>query len=146
MATAQDNYTSLVKNRITPLLRSEGFKGSSNNYMFTSTNCWGLVGVQRYRWSNQEIVRFTINIAVVPRSDWEAARRGKGLPPREPRANAHSWPGQWWRIGSLLPEPKDTWWSVSGDEDWESVAHEVLSALTSWGLPAMWALLRTCDT
>jgi hypothetical protein len=41
------------------------------------------------------------------------------------------------RLGELLPTPDDRWWDAASDEDARRASEEVLSLLTSYGLPAL---------
>jgi hypothetical protein len=68
--------------------------------------------------------------------------------PARPTANTqvYGFPGRWWRIGELLPHVSDNqfgdkWWWLRVGEDYVPLAEEVVSALRTWGVPALRAEL-----
>jgi hypothetical protein len=63
-AAAQDLYDQLVKQSLSPALRSLGFTGSGGRYSLRNEDCWVLVGFQKSAYSDGDEVRFTVNLLV----------------------------------------------------------------------------------
>jgi hypothetical protein len=39
------------------------------------------------------------------------------------------------RIGALLPDGKDRWWTLHADEDWSAMTKEIVSAVETYVIP-----------
>jgi hypothetical protein len=143
VSTAQETFRRMIKTHLAPGLRALGFKGSGRNYELPCPDHWVMLGLQGSKWSDSGEALFTINLLVVSRSVWERERAQ--LPYLGPKPKPNQLPGTfaWWeRIGSLMPEREDKWWTVKAGMDTEDLSREVLLAVESYGLPAMRAQLR----
>ena len=128
----------MVKEQIAPRLRALGFKGSGGKYEYRSPEHWAMIGLQKSAYSDSSEVRFTMNVLVVRRDVWDATRVERPHLPKKPTANAF-W-GNWvWqhRIGGLLPDNRDLWWTVAAGLPTDSLADAVLWAVEDFVLPAM---------
>lgn len=96
-----------------------------------------MLGFQKSAFSDANQIRFTINVAVVSRDVWEAARKKwPELPPR-PTVNVPQGPVWWRRLGHLITTGEDIWWVVEAGMDTAELADAVLRAVEDYGLPAM---------
>ena len=135
--TAQDAYTSIMRDRVAPVLREEGFHGSGQVFTLPSDSHYALLGFQRRRVSDRQRVLFTVNVSAVDREAWATAVAEK--PALGDRPNANTFYGAWAeqaRIGQLLPGPEgDKWWEVTPGASLGALADDVLGALTSYAVP-----------
>lgn len=112
-ATAQELYDAAIKQRVSPALRDLGFRGSGGRYHLPSESHWVLLGLQKSAYSDRAEIRFTVNLAVIPRSVWEAKRSELSYLNERPSAGVIY--GPWAahaRIGSLTPGGEDKWWRI----------------------------------
>lgn len=129
MGAAQDRFTSILKDHWTPVLRELGFRGSGKIYVLPDPDDWAMLGFQGSRYSNSELLTFTINLMVVGKDDWEAARERHQSYSKRPSPNTIARHRYVQRIGHLLGRG-DYWWSVHADGRGESaVIEEVAAAL-----------------
>ena len=88
MATAQNKYRQLLKDYLSPALRSRGFVGSGGKYRLPDDKAYVLLGCQKNKWNTEDAVEFTINISVIGKQAWEAGREIQGeWMGKEPRPN-----------------------------------------------------------
>ncbi|GAA3443351.1 DUF4304 domain-containing protein [Planomonospora venezuelensis] len=126
----------MLRDEIAPPLRELGFVGSGQVYRLPDDRHWALLGFQRSTGSTWELLRFTVNLSVVPKELWEQRRSAGRLPPR-PAPSTYYGPWTWWsRIGKLLPDGGDHWWDVGPAPD-PAVASDVLAGVRDFALPAL---------
>jgi hypothetical protein len=135
--TAQEAFTKMLKEDVAPALRRLGFKGSGQRYELPSDTHWAIIGFQKFSWSNQERVEFTLNITVVGKDEWERARKKRPYLSAKPSANTGGGVGWEERIGNLTPEKEERRWAVAADRPTEPVAGDVVGAIRDFALPAM---------
>src|SRR5215211_665604 len=114
---AQDLFRAMLREQLAPELRRLGFKGSGQHYDLRADggDC-ALLGFQKDAASTGGHVRFTINLVVV---------RGSG---------ELCWRD---RIGSLLDDPHDHWWTIRVGDDIAPVADHVLWLVRERALPQL---------
>lgn len=140
--TAHDAFMSMMRDHVGPELLRLGLKGSGRHFEQPSETDWFLVGFQGSKFNTKETAKYTINLTVVSRAAWKAARAGRPHLPVRPRANISYGPFGWnSRIGTLMPGGQDRWWTLTASGPTEVVGAEMLAALTDWGLPAARARL-----
>lgn len=138
MTTAQEVYKVMLKEHLSPGLRGLGFKGSAGAYELPSETHWMVLGVQASAYSSADGMTFTLNCQVVSHSTWDAMRAERGYLGAKPKPNTVAGSFVWWsRIGELLPEGEDKWWSLRPGDDPAPIAREVLQAVRDFALPAM---------
>lgn len=119
--TAQETFSAFLKDRLAPVLRSLGFKGSGARYRLDRSEYQGTVGFQKDRDSTRAVVGFTINVSAghVP------TKRG------------------YWseRIGHLMPEFADLWWRVPHGADTDELLADVVLSIRDYALVALDAVL-----
>jgi Domain of unknown function (DUF4304) len=115
-----------------------GFKGSGQSFTLPSESHWVLVGFQKSTYSNADAVRFTINVTVVSKRRWRKAQGEHSYLSDRPSANI-SYGGFAWqrRIGQLVPDVEDKWWTVGTGRPTGSVSVEVLDAIRVYAVPAI---------
>jgi len=155
--TAQDVFKRLLRDSVAPELRRQGLKGSGSAYVLPDAAFWAQVGFQRSTSSNDDLVKFTINLKVtdkewwdeqrrddsplkdtpppgVEQISWDAHRLERSVYPPRPSANT-SGEGRIERLGQLIPGNEvHHWWSLSADNA-EGVMEDALQALLNYGFP-----------
>ena len=142
--TAQEAFTMMVKEQIAPALRELGFKGSGQRFVLPSPDHWAQIGLQKFTWSNRDVVDFTANVTVVRRDDWDAQRAEQPHLPQRPAPNVFYGTYSWQkRIASLIPgHAHDKTWRVSPDRPMEPVADDFVATIRDYALPAMRKRMR----
>ena len=136
--TAQETFGSMMKDQISPGLRTLGFKGSGQAFTLPDDGHFAQVGFQKSTYSDSTAVRFTINVSVIPFDAWAEARLRKPYLPAKPSPSVLYGSPFWQkRLGQLLPGGEDTWWLVHAGQDTTSVANEVVTAISTYVLPEM---------
>ena len=129
----------MLRDQIGPAMRLEGFVGAGSEWTLPDPDYLAMLGIQRSKFSNADLVRFTVNLRVTSRADWITARSTSPLLPVWPKVNVHYSvePGWTARIGKLMDEPRDHWWVLRVDEEPEPVASDVMAAIRSLAMPAI---------
>lgn len=137
----------MLKETISPGLRSLGFTGSGGRYLLPSETHWARIGFQKSAYGPEQQVRFTFNISVVSKADWQRIRANydklanleKPSPTvgHGPRGTFH-----WERIGLLMPEQRDLWWNVDSTTDTHALGRVVISHVEAFALPAILAIVN----
>jgi Domain of unknown function (DUF4304) len=141
--TAQEAFTTMVKEQIAPSLRELGFKGSGQRFTLPDEKLWAQIGLQKFSWSDPDAVEFTANVPVVRRDVWEQERLRSPHLPKQPAPNIFYGTYAWQtRIGNLLPERDEKRWRVEPDRPTEPVAEEFVAAIREYALPAMRKRMR----
>lgn len=146
MDTAQLIFKDWTKEQLAPALRSLGFKGSGQSFTLPDADCWALLGVQKSTSSSADLVKFTLNLSVANRQLWVDLRNWEHYwMAARPSANSQS-PGQTMRrIGSVLPNGQDKWWSIATGASSDSLgalSAEIESAVREFGLPELQRLIE----
>ncbi len=122
-------FQRLLKN-LRPLMAASGFRRRSQNLICETPECWGVINVQKSRYSPVDEKSFTINLAIASKRILEYEGKSTSAPP--PSYACH------WaeiRIGSLMPDLKDKWWNLSDEASYTSVEGEVRKALSDLAIP-----------
>lgn len=120
----------MVKACLTRFLASNGF--SVKNYV-----AWRpindtvlLIEIQKDKKHNSEdVIRFTVNIGI----SIDALRKFEAIPEVLPPTLAKCHWRQ--RLGRLMPQEADLWWSVADNEDATLVCEQILKGLSDFALP-----------
>jgi len=129
-------YAELMKSAFAPALRAEGLKGSAGRFDLPSDEYWAQLGFQKSAFSDGREVRYTINLSVIARADWETHAAAKPHLGKQPTPTLHygSWANQI-RIGSLTPSGEDKWWRIVRDAPADAVRDETLADLVGLAIP-----------
>jgi hypothetical protein len=140
MAVAQDVFRRLVKDEIAPALRRLGFKGSGQRFELPSETHIAILGIQKSTSSTADVVRFTANLTVGVREEWERERKQQRLPEETPSPNTVYMLDSLWqeRIGALIPGAGgDRWWEIRARADNADVAADFVAAVRDYALPEL---------
>ena len=138
----QEIFSAFLKEKVAPNLRSAGLNGSGQNYYIKSDSHWALIGFQKSTSSSSLEVKFTINLYVVSKKEWEAGREESSYFPEKPTANI-SWRIGWnKRIGYLISGNSDFWWSLTEKADLNKISQHVVESITEKAIPAMRAQMQ----
>jgi hypothetical protein len=133
--TAQEAFKEMLQSAISPALRALGFKGSGQTFELADERFWALLGFQKSLASDRSMVKFTVNFCVIDKAQYSAREEASYLPPK-PMPNIRGGPGWWERIGEVLPQRHDVWWTLRGGPA-AALAQKVVLAIAAHGLPAM---------
>lgn len=143
---AQELYAALIKDHISPALRSLGLVGSGGRYSLPSETHWSRIGFQKSAYSDRQEIRFTVNLLVVSRNAWDEFRLQNPHIGKEPSATIwYGSPVATTRLGTLMPDQEDQWWQVGPAFDSALTAQDVILNLERYGLPWLRARMSQPD-
>jgi hypothetical protein len=116
---------------LSPVLRQDGFVRHSLNFSRTAGEALQVINIQLNRYNSNESGSFTMNIGVY------FERIAKLLPgtfpmpanPKEPNCIVRT------RVGTLMPNATDFWWTVTPQTDVTALAKEVGTAYSKYAIP-----------
>lgn len=135
-ATAQQLFDDMLAQGLRPRLREVGFRGSGTTFNWPAKDAWLFVGIQKSSGNTRDQVKFTANVSVTTKAEWESKRVEWSFLGDKPSPNAHPW-GWGARIGQLMPVQTDYWWVLRTGDDWTAGAQELLQAIETVALPRM---------
>jgi hypothetical protein len=132
----QDVYAAFMKTAFAPALRDAGLRGSNGRFELPSETYWAQLGFQKSAYSDGHELRFTVNLSVIRREEWDAQAATKSYLGKRPTPSTlyGNWADQV-RIGMLTPGGGDHWWRIVRGMDAEAVRDDALSELLSYGVP-----------
>jgi len=138
MPTVRQRYEKFLRTEIVPALRNLGLRGGPTAFVLPDERSWALIGFDRsWKDARQGKARFTVNLTHVTKEAWEDNRSRLSWLPIRPTASSSA--GFHWveviRLGQLLPEGGDRWWSLDGPQPDATIALEVVGAITDLGIP-----------
>jgi hypothetical protein len=117
-----------------------GFKGSGGRYELPHPAYWIRLGFQKGKANSETHVKFTVNVGVVRRTEWAAARLGNPRLPEDPGYlvlwSFLGMPGWFRRIGHVMGQD-DHWWEIRFGRRGLLIAREVIRAVRDDVLPAI---------
>jgi hypothetical protein len=135
MSTVSSTYVDQVISTVAPLLKGLGYRKQGRRFLLASELSTAHIRFQSSQWNHAERTRFTISLGRYFESI--ARKNGEEIvldSSKQRRMHVGI------RIGHLLPQQADHWWSIANDEDVPKVAAEVVSALRDFGLPYLEAV------
>ncbi len=134
--TAQEAYDRFVREHLTPLLRSDGFKGTRGAYRRSDGEYQVTIGLRKSRYSTRDRVEYDVHVSVrhpataerYQSANLEAHRLGRTHEPPE----AGDWTGQ---IPGTLGKSKGAWLSLRSTEDLEAHARRLHADLLKYAYP-----------
>jgi hypothetical protein len=116
LATAQAEFSSLLRNEVAPKLRALGFKGSGLQFQLKNGDCVGELSFQKSKWNTKSVVEFTVNLNAmhVP------TKRG--------------WSS---RLGFLMADLDDTWWILPAGSLTQPLLDDLIGAIRTYGVVAL---------
>lgn len=126
-----------MKSDFGPALRSAGLRGSNGRFELPSERYWAQLGFQKSAHSDRQEVRFTVNLSVIGRDEWDTQTATKPYLGERPTPNTKygAWADQV-RIGQLTPDGEDKWWRIirglppTGMRD--DATHDLLTYAVPW--------------
>jgi len=110
-------------------LKPLGFRKSGNTWV-RNLEWPQVINIQLSQWNSSEEAQFTVNLGVAIE---ELRTAGEGIPPKgdlkEHDCDVRS------RIGALLPNKQDKWWSVTPGTNTDELVAEIWSLLEQFGMP-----------
>lgn len=134
--TAQDAFKRMMSDSVIPLLRSHRYRGSGQRFWLPSESHHAGLGVQKRLGSTRQAVRFTANLVVVGRGEWEDFLIEHPYHPERPSPNTFAPPPAIWkRLGEVMPDGRDTWWTISEGDGEDQSASEFTEAIAAFAIP-----------
>lgn len=120
----------IVRERLAPLLKQNGFKKTARNFYRPHENRIDVINVQSSQWNHGNEGKFTVNVGVYYPSIAEITNAPpiKGMP-KEYDCTIRE------RVGSLTAENKDTWWLVDSNTDRSTTASDLANKVNTLCLP-----------
>lgn len=110
---------------IADFLQQRGFERRGTIFFRVRPGNWALIALQKSQKTNADAVVFTLNVGVVS----ERLARFFSIPLKPnhlPETSEWHWRQ---RLGFLLPEGQDKWWTLKASTGLEEVSHEIERAL-----------------
>ena len=128
---ALERYKELIK-VISSLLKEKGFSRKGTCFYLRRGNNWGLLDFQKSRKGIVGETIFTVNLGIC------SGRLLEFLSPdlleQKPSIEACHWRE---RVGFLLPERQDKWWSIRSTGPLNSLVNELKDCLDQAAIPAI---------
>jgi len=131
---AQALIDEVVAIALGPALRGAGYRKERRTFRRAAPECIQVVNVQVSAWGSRTSQKFTVNLGVFfPRAQealagYSPIRLGRAGP-TEYQCHLRR------RLGQLMPQQRDVWWSIEAGEESSTVSREVGEAITTFGLP-----------
>ena len=113
-----------------PFLKQAGFKKLARRFVRSVGASTAHIDFQASQWNVKTRARFTINLG----SYFPSIAEANGQPIVEDPAKQRLLTAGI-RIGHLLPDPQDYWWSIEPDTNLESLANELVTVLDKYASP-----------
>lgn len=123
------NSFDILINDVKAHLHPYTHRKSNNNFYIKVNGSWCSIRFQKSWSSDRENIKFTINISISQRE----ANKGKGLPKKTHPDKLVYYMGD--RIGFFLPENKDYWWAIDGNNKTGAISKEIISILDDVVIP-----------
>jgi hypothetical protein len=126
-AFSKNGLADLVRRDVRPFVSPLGFVQKGMLFWREVNDVWQLVGFQKSVNSNRDETSFTVNLSVSSKRI-----RQFGGQPEKPHPDEYHWNQ---RLGFLMPQNDDVWWTVSATST--EVMAEVVRLLGQYGLPEL---------
>ncbi len=114
--------------KIDETLKPFGYRKKGNTFYCRQNGNLAIINLQKSVNSNKEKIVFTINIGICS----ELLKKQNGQSEAIPDIDECHWR---MRIGYLLPEKNDRWWTISNIDDISKISDEIKNALETAVLP-----------
>ncbi|WP_394537640.1 DUF4304 domain-containing protein [Lysobacter enzymogenes] len=121
---------SVIAQGLVPLLKAHGFAKSARTFHRQRDGRWHVVNVQASSGNSAGQARFTLNLGLyLPELDALAGNAAVTDKPKEYDCTLRE------RIGLLMPQARDHWWTLAPDTDADALAADLAQAMSAHGLP-----------
>ncbi len=127
---ASSEFNRLVRGQIKPLLSAHGYKRYGNTYLLFKDDIWRLINFQKSTKSTKHEVIFTINIGISSQILFQFYNE----PIKRPKIEDCHFRQ---RIGHILPQPKDTWWTINDNSNLAGLDEEILTSTGHYIIPEL---------
>lgn len=86
-ATAQQLFDEMLAQGLRPRLREVGFRGSGTTFTLPVKDAWLFVGIQKSSGNTRDQVKFTANVSVTTKVEWERKRVDQSFLGEKPSPN-----------------------------------------------------------
>jgi hypothetical protein len=141
--SAQDWFRLMIDMGLAPGLRALGFLGAGPRYRMDVEGRRADLEVVQSQSLIDTRVRFSLTLRVPSRDEWAQQLRVRPYHAARQPAGTTGWEatiGQLVSVGGYAIE--DLWWELEVGHPFESLAREVLTILTTYGLPALRQYIR----
>jgi len=110
-------------------LKNAGFVKNGNTFRISSDESRGVINFQKSTKSTVDSITFTINLGV-------ASKRLLKIYNPKQIENPDIWDCHWQvRIGHLLPDNKDIWWTILAETNVDQLAQDIQKYTIKLGIP-----------
>ncbi|MFN8360307.1 MAG: DUF4304 domain-containing protein [Candidatus Kapaibacterium sp.] len=113
-------------------LKAAGFTKQGNTFYLQRDSNWGIINFQKSMSSTKQAVKFTINLGVQSTSICKVLKYKEKVD--KPTIGVCHWTE---RIGFLLPQKQDYWWTISDDTDLEELIVELSNVVGELAVPEL---------
>jgi hypothetical protein len=135
-------FKGLLDKTLAPTLKQHGFSQSGRTFYLRREGNWGLVNFQKSTKSSAERIVFAVNLGIA------SSRLLEFFPPRRLRvsglaAKPQIWDCHWqMRLGSLVADQKDIWWTVEANTRLEQLGLEIDGYIRNLAIPELSKYIR----
>jgi len=122
---ASSEFSKLIKECLKPLLNKHGFKGRGNTFISKKNDIYCLINFQKSRKSSAAEVIFTVNLGIASSALFNFFSKEVKQPTIE---DCHYRQ----RIGFLLPQRVDKWWTINLDTEMNKLCDELKRCLVEY--------------
>lgn len=136
-AKATDLFKQIVKDQWAPVLRHEGLKGSGRVFVLPDDHDWAMLGFQSSTSSNAEWVKFTMNLLVVGKDEYEDVRTRASYLSERPSPNVVGGPHRYLERVGRMTHGVDHWWYLRANDDSSALILEIAAVLRDVAVPKL---------
>jgi len=129
---AGEAFQRLLRDGISPVLKQYGYRRKALTFHLSRHGNWGVLNFQKSRKSTSEVIYFTLNLGVASAKllVFSGSRFAEAAPALE---DCH------WRerLGFLLPEHQDKWWTIDANSSVPQLADEFRRHLQGFAVPTI---------
>ena len=129
---ATGHFTAFILKTIAPVLRELGFDHKDDMFYLRREGNVALVEFQKSRESKPDAILFTVNLGILSSRLLEFF--SDRSPSSEPLFDQCHWQ---MRLGFLMPEQQDKWWTLTLATDTEILGQELASVLHNIAMPVI---------
>lgn len=127
---ASEGIDAMVRTGVAPFLKTYGFRRRGNSFSRAFAHGFDVFQVQKNPWGTKKATKFTVNVGVC----WPRAQEFLGRPVHSmPFSSEHCTVFR--RIGEVMPERRDVWWSAKADTPLDVVLLDLVERVDRHVIP-----------